>query len=64
MWVERKITSSVNKACNKIHLLYMNMLPRGLGSLFGTKNIPFLPFKPLLIENYGAECIREECIIP
>lgn len=37
MWVEKKIIHSVNRNYNKIHWLYMNMLPRGLGSVFGIK---------------------------
>lgn len=64
MWVERKITSSVNRAYNKIHWLYMmTMLPRGLASLFGIQKHPLPPIQRLLNrELLGTE--MEEYIIP
>ena len=63
MWVERKITSSVNKAYNKIYFLYMNMLPRGLDSLFRIKKHSLLFTEiPLNRELLGRE--MEKYIIP
>lgn len=63
MWVERKITSSVYKAYNKIYFLYMNMLPRDVDSLFRIKKHSLLFTEiPLNREFLGRE--MKKYVIP